>query len=74
MEKNLKRVFLVVGLLTVLEFVFIRGMFTWLICVAATVIVGAMNIIVSIKGKDFMQAALYTLCVVALCMGYLVYV
>ena len=72
MEKNLKRMFLVVGLLTVLEFVFVRGMFTWLICVAATVLVGALNIFVSIKEKDLMQAALYALCVVSLCMGYLV--
>lgn len=62
--------FLVIGTLTALEFIFIRGMFTWLIAVAAMVIVGGINVIISMKHKEPLQAALYLLSTVALCMGY----
>lgn len=62
--------FLVVGTLTALEFIFIRGMFTWLIAVAAMVIVGGLNVIISVKHKEPLQAALYVLSTIALCMGY----
>lgn len=62
--------FLIVGTLTALEFIFIRGMFTWLIAVTAIVIVGVLNVIANIKYKEPLQAALYILSTVALCMGY----
>ena len=64
--------FLVVGVITILEVVFIRGMLTWLMGVAATIFVGSLNIIFSLKDKEFMQATLYLLTMVALCMGYFV--
>lgn len=69
-SKGFQIAFLIVGALTVLEFIFIRGMFTWLIAVFAVSILGIMNIILSIKNKDMMLAALYALATVALCMGY----
>lgn len=62
--------FLVVGVLTVFEFIYIRGMFTWLIAVAAVILVGTLNIALKLKDNDWMQAALYLLSIVALCMGY----
>lgn len=62
--------FLAVGALTALEFIFVRGMFTWLIAVAATALVGAINVILCAKHKDWLQACLYVLTVTALCMGY----
>ena len=34
--------YLVVGALTVLEFLFVRGMFTWLIAMAAVVALGTL--------------------------------
>lgn len=64
--------FLVVGTLTVLEFVFVRGMFTWLIAVAATLCAGIWNIVLALIDKRWSDAALFLLCSVALCMGYFV--
>lgn len=65
-------IFLLVGVLTILEFIYVRGMFTWFIAVVATIIAGAIEIFYSLKEKQFMKAALVLLSVVALCMGYFV--
>jgi predicted membrane channel-forming protein YqfA (hemolysin III family) len=64
--------FLVVGTLTALEFIFVRGMFTWLIAVTAMIVVGSLNVIINIKHKEWLQASLYILSTIALCMGYFV--
>lgn len=64
--------FLVVGMLTSLEFIFIRGMFTWLIAVVAVIVVGSLNVIINIKHREWLQASLYMLSTIALCMGYFV--
>ena len=66
----LEILYLVIGCLTVLEFLFVRGLFTWLIAVIAVGIVGAANILLSCKEKDWGKALLYLLCSAALCMGY----
>lgn len=72
MKKNqrLSLLFLAVGFLACLEFIFVRGMFTWLIAVFATILVGGLNILQQLKLKDWNQVGLYTLCIVAICMGY----
>ena len=62
--------FLVVETLTALEFIFLRGMFTWLIVVTAVIVVGSLNVIINIKDKEWLQASLYILSTIALCMGY----
>ena len=62
--------FLVVGALTALEFIFLRGLFTWLIAVTAVIVVGSLNVIINIKDKEWLQASLYILSTIALCMGY----
>lgn len=67
-----RAVFLIVGALTVLEFLFVRGMFTWMIAVAATVCAGLWNIVLALMDRRYMDAALFLLCSVALCMGYFV--
>ena len=72
LRKALQITFLVVGLLTVLEFLFVRGMFTWLVAVAATAAAGLGNVAISLRDRRFCDAALYALCSVALCMGYFV--
>lgn len=64
--------FLVIGVLAALEFIFVRGMFTWLIAVAAVSIVGVLNVIVNIMQREWLQVCLYVLCTVSLCMGYFV--
>lgn len=63
--------FIIVGVLTILEFTFIRGLFTWLMVVFLSIGVGSINIILQLKDKNFTQAALYTICTIALCMGYM---
>lgn len=69
-RKGLQLAYLVVGSLTVLEFLFVRGMFTWLIAVSAITVLGIVNVFASIKDHDVMEAALYVLSTIALCMGY----
>lgn len=71
-SKYLQIAFLIVGTLTALEFIFIRGIFTWLIAVSAIMIVGALNTIINIIYKEWAQAFLYILSTVAFCMGYFV--
>ena len=70
--KHFQIAFLVVGMLTALEFIFIRGMFTWLIAVVAAIVVGSLNVMINIKHKEWLQASLYMLSTIALCMGYFV--
>lgn len=70
--KYLQYAFLIVGVLAVFEFIFVRGMFTWLISVAAVIVVGSLNVIVGIKNKEWLQALHYILSIIALCMGYFV--
>lgn len=63
--------YLAVGALTVLEFLFLRGMFTWLVMVLAVTALGAVNIVLSVRDRAWVQALHYLLTSVALCMGYL---
>lgn len=63
--------FLIVGALTILEFTFVKGLFTWLMVVFATIAIGSVNIVMQLKDKNFPQATLYTICTIALCMGYM---
>lgn len=69
-RKGLQLAYLVVGSLTVLEFLFVRGVFTWLIAISAITVLGIVNVFSSIKDHDVMEAALYVLSTIALCMGY----
>ena len=69
--KYLQIAFLIAGAFAVLEFIFIRGMFTWLIAVAAVAVIGVLNVIASVKNKELLLAALYSLSTIALCMGYI---
>ncbi len=69
-KKPLEIAFLVVGLLTILEFIFLKGLFTWLIVVAASIIVGTLNVVLNLRQKEWTLAGLYAICTVALCMGY----
>jgi hypothetical protein len=71
-KHGLQIAYLAVGFLTVLEFIFIRGMFTWLPMVLAVAVLGAANVIVSCRNREWLPACHYILSAVALCMGYLV--
>ncbi len=70
LTKGLQIAFLIVGTLVVLEFLFIQGMFTWLMAVAAIIVVGLLNVIINVKNKEWLQTLVYILATVALCMGY----
>ena len=69
--KNLKLLqiaYLIIGTLAVLEFIFVRGMFTWLIAVAAVLIIGVINVIANLTQKQILNALMYVLCTEASCM------
>lgn len=71
-KKYLLIAYLIIGTFTVIEFIFIQGMFTWLISVITAIIIGALNIIISLRYKEWLQSFLFLLATVALCMGYFV--
>ena len=77
MEKNNSKietiaavVFLVVGILTVLEYVFVQGLFTAPLMIGLSVIVGLVNIAVAIMKRKYMNMLFYILLTIALNMGY----
>lgn len=70
MKKAFAILFLVAGALTVLEFIFISGMFTWLVMAGLVILLGLINIVLEMKERNYMQALLYLLAAVALVMGY----
>lgn len=69
-ERLSKILLIIVGILTILEFVFVKGFFTWIIMVALVVIVGLMNVILRIKDKKILDALLTLILCISLCMGY----
>lgn len=75
MKSNLvKRIssvlFLIAGGLTILEFLFVQGMFTAPIMMLMVGILAIINIILEIRDKQFLYALHYLLTSIALCMGY----
>ncbi len=68
--KIVELLYLIIGVFVVVEFIFYRGMFTWLLAVISICLAGIVVIILKLKEKEFLQSALYLLCTVALCMGY----
>lgn len=71
MKKTLNIIFIIVSILTILEFCFICGTFTGPIMMILTLIAGAANLIYSALNKHTNEAVLYVICTIALCMGYL---
>lgn len=64
--------FLIVAILSLIEFIFIRGMFTWLIAVSVLLLIGLIQIVFCIKNKAYYKAALVALVVIAICSGYFI--
>lgn len=69
---GLQGAYLIIGFLTVLEFCFVRGMFTWLLMVTLVGVLGAANVLLACLEHRWMEGAFCILTAVALCMGYLV--
>lgn len=71
MQKILNILFIVIAVLTLVEYWFILGMFTGIIMLIAVLVIGIVNVIYSALHKRFYEAILYALCTLALCSGYL---
>ena len=67
---GLQWAYLTVGFLTVLEFCFVRGMFTWLLMVTLVGVFGAVNVLLACLERRWAEGAFYILTAAALCMGY----
>ena len=68
--KVFKILFIIVSILTVLEYMFVTGMFTSVLCLMLVGIVGVVNVIVSLKEKKFNEAFLYLIASIGISMGY----
>lgn len=71
MKKSLLSIYLVIGLLTILEYLTVRGMFTSFICMGLVAIFALINIVLSVKEHRVMEAMLIALSGVALIAAYL---
>lgn len=63
--------FLVVGVITILEFLFIQGLFTSIMAMLAVLVAGIINVIVELMDKKILYALLYLLATIALCISYI---
>ena len=68
--KVFKILFIIVSILTVLEYMSVTGMFTSVLCLMLVDIVGVVNVIVSLKEKKFNEAFLYLIASIGISMGY----
>ena len=71
MKKLLNIIFIIIAVLTMLEFFFISGMFTGPIMMVLIVIIGIANTVYSITQKETNESILYLICTISLCLGYL---
>lgn len=71
MRNVFKVLFLIIGIATILEYIFITGMFTWLIAATGCIIIGVINMVWDVKNKEYLDSLLYAIATVALVMGYL---
>lgn len=70
MRKWFRFFFLLAGILTILEYGFVCGIFTSLMTMALVLMTGIANLFYAIREKDYHSATLYVLCTIALNMGY----
>lgn len=70
MKKTIQILYLVIAVLNILEYIVIAGLFTAPIITIALWIVGLVNMIVSVKDKEYNEALLYLISTIALNMGY----
>lgn len=69
-RKIFEIIYLIIGALTICEFIFVSGMFTAPIMMLLSAVTGILNIVWEIKERNVTQAALYLLATVALNMAY----
>lgn len=66
-----KVLFLLVGLATIYEYLFVSGMFTGPLMMGMSVIAGSLNILIECKDKDYLNVGLYLVATASLCAGYI---
>lgn len=64
-------VYLIISILTILEFIFVKGLFTSFIVMGLVIIFGIINAILEIKEKNIIYSLNYIFMSIALCMGYI---
>ena len=71
-QRTVEILFLITGALAILEFIFVRGMFTGVFMVLAVLVIGVVDMIVKLVSKKYLEAVHCIITTIALCMGYLV--
>lgn len=71
MKKSLQIIYLVIGFITLLEYLTVRGMFTSFICMGLVALFGLINLAFSIKDRNVNEAMLVALSAFALISAYL---
>ncbi len=70
-EKIIGIIFIIVSVLALGEFLFVRGMFTWLMAMGAVVITGIPAIITAIINKNYRLAITDAMFITSLAAGYM---
>lgn len=71
MKKTLNILFIIVAILTILEYSFICGTFTGPLMMLFIIVIGLVNTIYAVVKSNINEASLYIICTIALCVGYM---
>lgn len=72
-SKVIDVLFIIVTLISLYEYNFIRGMFSWILSFGLIVLFGIIQIIFSLLNKSYYKALLVLLLVVSICSGYIAF-
>lgn len=64
-------IFIIIGFLTILEFLFIQGMFTGPLMGFLVIMAGMINFILEVKDKNYIYSIIYLISTIGLIMGYI---
>ena len=70
-EKIIGWIFIAAAVLSLYEYIFVQGMFTWLMALAAVFVTGIPAIIMALIDKNYRLAVTDALFVIALTAGYM---
>lgn len=69
-SKLFKTIYLILAIITILEYLFVSGMFTSIIVLVLIDAAGVINLCFSLKEKNYFEAALFVVATAGLSMGY----
>lgn len=64
-------IFIIIGILTILEFLFIQGMFTGPFMLFLVAISGIINFVLEVKDRNYIYSVIYLISTAGLSMGYI---